>query len=312
MHLIIDADPIVYRAGFAAETHNYHLVVEHANGELEEKFFAKTEESSAGDKMKAWLKENEVEVLDKEMVPDVEPLNFALRGVKMTIDAVISDVTREYGKPTVVTVLLSGPGNFREAIATIKPYKGNRDSAYKPVHYQEIRDYLVHVHGGKVIEGHEADDECSILAHMEEGPCVVATIDKDLDQIPVPHYDYAKKVFYEVDEDEGQYIFWKQTLTGDATDNIQGLYRVGDKAAEKLLEKWIAEHAKQERDVPIENWIWSNTLVEYHENMKKYPDKYPEGMTPSEAALENARLVFMQHHRGQLWTPPGEPDEVTT
>ena len=319
MHIIIDADPIVYRAGFAAETHSYALVVQWPNGDMEQKYFAPLPNKTAGDQMKEFFKENDsAEIIDREKIVECEPIEFALRGVKMTIQACINDAKRELVKALpeavnshpAVTLLLSGPGNFRDDIATIKPYKGNRDPAHKPVYYQQIRDYLCDWWGAKVIEGHEADDECSIIAHQsrEAGSqdYVVCTIDKDLDQIPGYHYDYMKKVFYEVTEEEGNFLFWKQVLCGDSTDNIQGLYRVGDKAASKYLNEWI------ENGLAHEGNLWPLVKVAYADNIKAYPNKYPEGMTAEEAALENARLVKMQEYRGQLWSPPGIPDEETT
>lgn len=322
MHIIIDADPIVYRAGFAAETHNYQMIVEDPQGEMHELYFSKEEEQTAGDKKKAWKKEHEDwAILSDEMIPDVEPVAFALRGVKMTMEACIKDSLREAsgGSDYIVSVLLSGPGNFREELATIKPYKGNRDTAYKPHHYQAIRDYLCERWDARVIEGHEADDEASILAWMDynnDRECVVCTIDKDLDQIPVPHYDYAKKVYYEISRDAGNWVFYKQTLSGDSTDNIQGMYRVGEKAAEKMLlawqEDWIEAAEPDTKDSDWETYWWERTVKAYEQNMEKHPDKFPEGMTADEAALETARLVFMQQYAGQLWTPPGQPDEETT
>lgn len=330
MHIIIDADPIVYRAGFAAETHNYHVVYETPDGELVDKYFDKDEEHNAGDKKKLYHQDHpDYVVLSDDRIVETEPLAFALRGVKITIEAAIKDALREAGhngEAYTTTVLLSGPDNFRESLATIKPYKGNRDAAYKPVHYQAIRDYLCNRWDARVIEGHEADDEASILAWMEVqngGECVVCTIDKDLDQIPVPHYDYAKKVYYEISDFAGKEVFYKQALCGDATDNIQGLFRVGEAAAVKMLDAWAKDYddlqhmqdTVGEDRVKVPEWEeywWGRTVTEYEKNMEKYPDKYPEGMTAEEAALENARLVFMQTYRGQLWTPPGTPDEETT
>lgn len=323
MQIIIDADPIVYSAGFAAETHSYALVIQWPDGEMEQKYFAPLPNKTAGDQMKEFFKENDsAEIIDREKIVECEPLEFALRGVKMTIQACINDAKRELVKALpeainshpAVTVLLSGPGNFRDDIATIKPYKGNRDPAHKPVYYQQIRDYLCDWWGAKVIEGHEADDECSIIAHQsrEAGSedYVVCTIDKDLDQIPGYHYDYMKKVFYEVTEEEGNFLFWKQVLCGDSTDNIQGLYRVGDKAAINYLNTVIDASYGQ---LSLDNEdLWNKTVSLYKINIADYPNKYPEDMTAEEAALENARLVKMQEYRGQLWSPPGIPDEETT
>jgi len=321
LHVIIDADPVVYRAGFAAETHNYQVIAETPDGELVEKFFPKCEESSAGAKKIAWKKEHEdYIILEDTMIPDVEPLPFALRGVKLTMEACIQDAEREMRqKATTVSVLLSGPDNFRNEIATIKPYKGNRDKAYRPIHYEAIRKYMFDNWDARLIEGHEADDECSILSWVDfaaDTPYVICTIDKDLDQIPGPHYDYAKKVMYDVYFNDASYFFWKQTLTGDPTDNIQGMFRVGDKAADKMLGAWLENYNTGDvvasTEETWEEYRWRLTVAAYAQNMKKYPEKYPEGMTAAEAALENARLVFMQTYPGQLWTPPGQPDEETT
>jgi 5'-3' exonuclease len=311
MHIIIDADPIVYRAGFAAETHNYQVIAEHENGTMQEIFFVRTKEETAGDQMKAWLKETKAKVLSKECIVEAEPLEFALRGVKLTIQACINDVQKQHGEAEQITVLLSGPNNFRNTLATIKKYKGNRDSAYKPVHYQAIRDYLCDYWNADVVEGHEADDECSILAHMDLQKSVVCTIDKDLDQIPCLHYDYSKKVFYEPDEEEARSVFWTQLLCGDSTDNIQGLYKVGEKKAQKLLQEWT-DHDDFQQGRDTEDYLWCNVVEAYADNIEEYSDKYPEGMTAYQAALENARLVFIQTYRGQLWSPPGRPEEVTT
>jgi len=56
-------------------------------------------------------------------------------------------------------IILSGPGNFRDSIATIKPYKGNRDPTHIPVHYSAIRQYMIDQYCAVVIHGREADDE---------------------------------------------------------------------------------------------------------------------------------------------------------
>lgn len=318
MHVIIDADPIVYRAGFMAETHGYDVVVEHPRKGMEQIIFTPKPKNPAGDQMKKWFKAHpKAKLLSKvKFVADKEPLDFALQGVKMTIKACVREATKamlgvmESDKRIVpqITALLTGPGNFRDEIATILPYKGNRVDNAKPFYYQQIRDYLCDAHDAQVIEGHEADDECSILAHADEGPHIVCSIDKDLDQIPGMHYDYMKKVVYKVEPTEGLYLLWRQTLTGDSTDNIQGMYRCGDAKAIKLLDKWLA----QENVLPVEQHIWGHTVAAYAANITQYPEKYPDDMSAYDAALENARLVNMQTYRGQLWTPPGMPDEETT
>ena len=156
----------------------------------------------------------------------------------------------------------------------------------------------------RVVHGHEADDECSILAfefRNKKHDYCIATIDKDLDQIPGWHYNYQTKDFYPMEAEESELFFWKQVLTGDGVDNIQGLYRVSDKKAEEIMTN-LQEVCPL---VGSPDW-WEDIVQLYGANIEKYPKKYPEGITPVEAAIENARLVWMQTQADALWMPPGE------
>ena len=58
-------------------------------------------------------------------------------------------------------LFLTGSGNFREQLATIRPYKGNRPDD-KPYHYERVRDYLIKFRNAILVEGMEADDAVSI------------------------------------------------------------------------------------------------------------------------------------------------------
>jgi 5'-3' exonuclease len=70
---------------------------------------------------------------------------------------------------------------------------------------------------------------------------VICSRDKDLKMVPGYHYSWGAGKQKEVptrfiSEEEGNKWFFTQLLMGDATDNIPGLYRVGQKNAEKLLD----------------------------------------------------------------------------
>lgn len=300
MKLIIDADPIVYRCGFAAEEHSYQLVVDPGGDEeLQQLHFG------SGDEMKVWKKDNKAlddpyEILDQEMLVTEEPVENALH----IVGQMLRGIVKEFDDPEVI-VLLSGPGNFRDAIATVKPYKGNRKEDYKPVHYQAIRNYMTQQWSAIVIEGREADDEVSILARQadEDGiPFVVATIDKDLDQVPGLHYDYVKKVKYTVDLEEAEQLFWQQALAGDSTDNIPGATRIGPAAARKLVDGWYEQSLSQKQ-------IWERVVSVYEATKSAKGCLYTDRKA-ADVALEMARLVFMQEYVGQLWTPAEQPDEM--
>lgn len=125
---------------------------------------------------------------------------------------------------------LTGKDNFRK---TLYPaYKANR-KAPRPKHYDALRKYLMDVEMAVVSYGEEADD---LLGINQTEDTIICSIDKDLKQISGKHYDFVKKVFSEVTEKEGLHFLWKQILTGDATDNIKGIYGIGDAKAEKILE----------------------------------------------------------------------------
>lgn len=299
MHIILDADPIVYRGGFAAERAEYHIVYESPAGPREV-HFAPDDKKTAGDRMRAWYKKHpDVEILDKERVVYPEPVENALEATRTQINSIFKEVRDRYGdKGTNATIILSGPGNFREALATIAPYKGNRDPDHKPTHYQAIRDLLTGEYAAKVVHGREADDECSIIARGMLGKWIIATIDKDLDQIPGLHYNYMKQVFHDQPAEAALLFFYQQALSGDPTDGIPGCWKVGEIKAKALIEEhWNGDEAA----------LWEAIVDRYAASFLVSGCPYHFLGTPEAIALETARLVKLQEYPGQLWNPPGIP-----
>src|SRR5271166_1416028 len=167
MHLIIDADPIVYRCGFAAERTDYHLVVESPTGYITELHFTPKPKKYAGDQLRDWLKaHDDWTVLDKARDVHPESEEQALEDTRTQIQSIEKACREQYRLDSFdrITVILSGPGNYREKLATVFPYKGNRDPEHKPYWYQAIRNHLTQEWGAVVVHGREADDECSIIA----------------------------------------------------------------------------------------------------------------------------------------------------
>ena len=314
MKLIIDADPIVYRAGFSAESHSYHVIFEDDDG-VHEVYFSPREDKrgkwlTAGAQMKVWLDENpDVLIVSKEKIVTPEPKEHALNIVRQEVEGIIDAVKRKFklsNDELVVSIILSGPGNFREKLATIRPYKGNRDQMHKPYWYQAIRDYLTGRWNARVVSGREADDECSIRAwqaYEEHGHYCVATIDKDLDQIPGWHYDYRQKVFYMLSPFNAEKAFWVQVLAGDATDNIPGCYKIGMDKAEKIIQDVIDNAADQ--IWPSDHEFWERIIREYSASQARKGCPYLD-KNATDVAIETARLVYMQKHERELWMPPGQ------
>lgn len=175
---------------------------------------------------------------------------------------------------------LTGSNNFRKDIATIKEYKGNRKQP-KPKHLQALRDHLVKM-GCVVVDGQEADDAIGIAAYASEPDSyTIVSIDKDLLMLRGKHYNFVKKEFTYVTEEDGIRAFYTQLLTGDRTDNIQGIPGIGPAKAAKAL-KGIEK------------------TEELYEAVKKaYANAGIE-----EQLLENARLLWIRRKEGEVWEPP--------
>lgn len=292
--ILVDGDPVVYRVGFASQSRNIHCILESESGQIQQiKFPNKTERNK-------WLTENkEWGVISEEEEVLPEPIENALAGVKHVLNG-IKDETDSSALHVVLSEA-SGKGNFRHAIAKQAPYKGNRKQP-RPFHYQNIRDYLVNYWGAQIVSSREADDELAIRAKRYRAsgiPYVIASIDKDLDQIPGSHYDYAKKISYDVSEDDARRQFWIQALQGDVTDNIPGCWRVGDERAAKIVDDWLSNYSSDK-----EMFV---ALIAEYEKSKKF-STCPYRNRPSvDVALETAQLVWMQDEPCTLWAPPGVP-----
>lgn len=252
---LIDSDSVVYRAGFAGQKSVKHIMPD-------------------GDEA-------------IEIVP--EPVENVLHTVKLTIEEILFATNADSS-----IVYLSGKENFRDKIATIRPYKGNRDKSARPVHYLAIRDYLTRHYGAVVVDGEEADDAISIKARQPlpaGSEYVVCSIDKDLDQVPGKHYDFLKKISYDIRDDEAEFVFYRQCLSGDNVDNVPGCYKIGQAKAEKLL---------QETD----RASWWEVIVEQYAKSMSLPGCPYTDRQPVDVAIETARLVRMRTFENEIWSPP--------
>ena len=232
MYTLIDGDVLVYSCGFASQKNTYTI-----DGQN----FRKKKDANAYADLKG-ISRDEIEKTIK-----ADPIEFALGNVKKTVISIAQNLDSHDGD-----IFLSGPNNFREVMETTHPYKGTRDPLHKPIHYQAIKDYLVKYWEAIEVDGMEADDAMGIAQYtsfisgnynVDEGYndpkgeyTVIVTIDKDLDMIPGWHYNWVKGKKYFTTLEESDYFFDKQLLTGDRVDNIIGIYGIGDKKSDKLLD----------------------------------------------------------------------------
>lgn len=202
---LIDLDILRYRCGFAADA------------QMKKKF--KSEHPGATDEeLAAWLAEYDYTYI-------------ALQNVKTVLEAVTHRFNPEY------RAYIQGKGNFRDQLATIRPYKGNRTPA-KPKYYNEIREYLLDQWAAIEVHGQEADDAIGI--EQFDNPdkyTVIVSTDKDMDQIPGWHYNWVQSRLYYQTLKEANLFFWYQMMKGDTVDNIVGIPGVGEVNAQKIIEE---------------------------------------------------------------------------
>jgi 5'-3' exonuclease len=202
----------------------------------------------------------------------------AIDKIDQIIEYILEDTMFE-PNPDLMEVYLTGKGNFRFDL--VDDYKANRKGVERPVHLQAIRDHMVENWDAIVSEGEEADDLLGIRATQIGPYAVVASIDKDMLQIPCIHYNLWKRTWTTVDVWGGLFFFYEQILTGDTADNIHGLYGIGPAKAKKIL-----LGATTERE------LFDRCVAKYDGDVDK--------------VIQNGRLLWLRRWEGQLWSPPEE------
>lgn len=281
----VDGDVVVYRAGFAAEHTLYHVHY-YEDGKQQTKTFDGAKEYEAFLATKDW---SPVDYwVESEIM--VEPEEAAVYNVRSILRSICDDM--QIDPETELRVYLSGGTNFRDGVATIKPYKGNRDKSRKPVHAPALKDYVRRTYNTIVSDGQEADDDMGIAHYTlwENDPegTVISTIDKDLNMIPGLHYNFVTKEAYNVTPAEGLYNFYKQCLTGDTTDNIPGVGGLGPVKAAKVLEGLEQADGR----------------VLYDKVSGVYRNTFGDGADAR--LLEVGRLLWIRRRPDEWWSPPGD------
>lgn len=185
--------------------------------------------------------------------------------------------------------------NFRFAVATTKPYKGNRKSE-KPIHYWNLLAYMMANYKTRFAMGQEADD---LLAQVQTliplADTIICTRDKDLRMIPGWHYgwecgrqasfgpEWVEGLGYLRYEGKklrgvGLAFFFAQMIMGDGVDNVPGLPGRGPAAAWDILSPLDTE--KQMREA---------VMGTYRAN---------EGEDWKELLLEQSNLLWMRQKKG--------------
>lgn len=274
IRLLVDGDVLKYRCGFAAQKKSYLVYMDGTHVPVQE--FKNKKEAVV------WTNARPQYTWSIEPHLNVEPVQNALMMVRISIQAAVDRCGS--GR---TEVYLSGKHNYR--LDLYPEYKANRKDAEKPVHFGAIHNYLIRKWKACVVEDIEADDVLGIeqMAVFENdwntgNETCIATIDKDLDNIPGWHYNFMSMERYWVTEDEAMLNYYRQILVGDDIDNIKGLWKVGKVTAKKILPEILSEKE-----------MWQTVLKEYLVRER----------TVEEAVL-NAKLLWIQREPGVIWEPP--------
>lgn len=150
------------------------------------------------------------------------------------IDVTIESI-RQVSPGSSFEVWLSGKENFREIIATVRPYKWNRKDTPKPKFHREIAKYLVEKYGAQYSRGCEADDEIGILLSANPKGRVCVSNDKDMRQISGWHFDPIKGRAYWISRKSADFALYRQVLEGDPTDGVEGIRGIGPQTSKAIL-----------------------------------------------------------------------------
>jgi len=126
----------------------------------------------------------------------------------------------------------------------------------------------------------------------------IATLDKDLYGVPGWHWNWRRKELFNVSPEDADRFFYKQLITGDATDNIPGLFRrLGQKATRTLLD-------------PIEDMFDPAEMYAYVRDVYSQAfDKVGMCVDEKEEILDDwllrqGRQLWIRREAGQMWEFP--------
>ena len=214
---------------------------------------------------------------------DVWSLSSDLKVAKSIFQDNIQNWCEEF--ETVDFILcISDRDNFRKEI--YPAYKGNRKNVRKPVGYKALVQWARDTYETHTEAFLEADDVMGILGTAPDNNSIIISDDKDMKTLPCRLYRPVSGERLTVTQEQADYQWLLQSLTGDTTDGYAGRSGVGPKTAEKILGS---------------RPTWETVA-------KAYADK---GMSHDEA-LTQARLARILRYEDwdqttstlKLWTPP--------
>jgi len=260
---------------------------------------------------------------------DEMPVRSGTRRVDMRMKQIIAETRAE-----TYTGYLTGKNNFRDLIATLQRYKGNRYDkngkriTTQPKWLKMCRLHLENTWGCKMCEGQEADDALIIHQNQAVHETVISSIDKDLLINSGLHHDMTSGEMFSSEgygeiwmkgsgcKGHGLKFFLAQLLMGDTADWIKGLPKVtqmmkdeydvarlggcGPKAAFLVINPTKTYKEGLARVQRCYDEFWYNNSYKHWNN-----DKLTFGAGPSTSEkqlIEQGQLLWMRRKEGELWS----------
>ncbi len=198
------------------------------------------------------------------------------------IDDFIYTIARDT-EITKMCMFLSPKKNFRYDVATTRPYKETRHrcaywqnkvrggkrtcvlrkrckwapnffgseckdyytSSPRPKHIAAAKEYIKEMYNAVMFPNYEADD--TIASYITKYKNAAhAGMDKDIKQVEGWHYDFVKKEWEYTDVEDSVLKLYRQVCTGDSTDSIVGIPKIGPKKAEEAIQSAITAESDAE------------------------------------------------------------------
>lgn len=271
--LRVDADILIFKAGFAAERMRYKL--HYTIHGIKDAIVLPSAKA-----VDAYIVENSLLDYEIEKWRELDKPEQAIWNLRDMINGIRDAVKL----PNPMQLLFSGPGNFRYEI--FPEYKANRNKSHRPYYESLLKETLVNDYGAEQTIGEEADDQLGIRQYTDwfngNDDSVLATLDKDLNMIPGLHYNWDKGTMTDVTLKAADRWFYTQLLMGDPTDGVQGIPGMGIKTAEKVLS-------------------YSDTPAEMYQMCL---DTYADHGIDIETMHKYAKVLWIRRETGKNWEIP--------
>lgn len=255
-----------------------------------------------------WLKEN-----DKWCIEDftIETKSVIVGSVDRALASLIEKANYVKASKHMASCkfVVGGPhGNFRDSVATILPYKGQRGE--KPLLSRKLKEALLNSFDVEILQpdgDYESDDLISMYLYEEvdnkDSKRAIMSPDKDLKQCEGWHFDNDNPhnpPFF-INEFEGFYNLCFQGITGDATDNIQGLGFQHPEIVKKYGLRKSNGIGPASAKLILQGCKEPYQLVERLAEAYKLTFQETHGEGWKSVLNENMRLLKMLDYKGQLY-----------